>query len=131
MNEPTKEQMENFERAFSSGCSGCHRDCACGKIYFDAANSWDWGDGELDELRANPGATAVDYSIGGIVFDGVEYANACNCWEPKAKKIILWMDFHRREIVEWFNLEKKRKLAEAAEAPVVTDDEYRSPHPDL
>jgi hypothetical protein len=125
-----KGQMENLERAFSSGCAGCRGQCACGKVFYNPGGNWDWSEGELEALDQDPEATAVDYSVGGVVIDGVDYVNACMCWVPKAKKIIAWLDHHRHEIVEWYNLEKKRKLAEAKEAPVV-EDETRTPHPDL
>jgi len=109
----TKAQQENFERAFSTGGGGCRRECACGKEYFNPSGDWSWEDGELEKLRDDPNATAVEYAIGGILFQGREYANACTCWEPLAEKFIGFIDDHGREVAKYVNLEKARLVEEA------------------
>lgn len=112
-------KLEVFERAFSSHTSGCVRECRCGKTYYhDDEGGYSWEPGELERL-AKSGARALDYSPGGIVIDGVEFVNACDCWHPQAAQIISFVDANAHPIAEYLSLEKKRKQQEADAAPVV------------
>jgi hypothetical protein len=114
MKEVTPTQMEIFERAFSSKFSGCRRQCACGKeFYHDCAGAWDWNEGELEALRADPSATALDYTPGGVMIYGVEHCNACTCWLEKAQRIITWLEGNVPHITEYLRLKKEALEAEA------------------
>ncbi len=46
-----REKLDNFERAFHAGTSGCTRACNCGRVFYDVENSYDWEDGELERLE--------------------------------------------------------------------------------
>lgn len=114
-----KDQLENFERAFTSSMAGCVRTCECGRIFYDGANSYDWEEGELEKLEKNKKATCVEYSVGTIVLDGNEYCMDCDCWHKRAGAIIKFMDRYDHQIAEWLTLEKKRKQRIADNSPVV------------
>ena len=112
-------KLEIFERAFTGRLAGCRLRCHCGKTYFDSHNAcYDWERGELEALHAGAG-TACDYAPGTIEFEGRTYVNACTCWHNRAEKIAGFIDAHAHEIAEYLSLEKKRKQAEAADAPTV------------
>jgi hypothetical protein len=111
--------IEIFEEAFSSLCSGARRTCACGKTFYNGSGHWDWDDGEIEELEKN-GATPVDYSIGGVIFQGVEYANACTCWHPMATKAIGFIIQHDRQIADFLNKRRERTIAQANYVASVT-----------
>ncbi len=111
--------LDNFERAFSHTRTK-QWTCNCGRTYFDAGNTCnDWMEGELEGLFATPNAVAVQYAIDVIEFEGRQYANACECWKPRASRIIGWLEDNRDDIATFFRLEKERKLAEASRLAVV------------
>lgn len=113
--------FENFERAFRGRVSGCRRVCDCGVEYWDNYNGgYDWDEGELDALAADPNAKPLPHSVGVIEFEGRVFVDGCRCWHPRAKKLIEWIDAHASEIAEYLTLEKKRKQQDADNAPVVT-----------
>lgn len=113
-------ELENFERAFSSGSAGCRRTCNCGKEYFDNHNGgYDWEDGELEKLLASKNSIALDYAPGDIDFEGRYYVDACTCWHERAEHIMRFIDAHAHKIAEYLTLEKKRKQAQADYSPVV------------
>lgn len=115
----TQEQLTNFERAFTTNSGGCRRTCECGREFYNPDHTWTWEPGELDALADDPNANAVDYTVGEVVFEGKEYANPCDCWHPRARKIIVWLYYHGEGIAQFLSLEKKRLLDEAKAAPVV------------
>lgn len=119
-------QMENFIRAFSSGGNGCRFECKCGRLFYDTGNDdWDWVPGELEslyEMSKAGKATALDYSVGTIILEGVEYAADCECWRDRALKIMAWLDANIRAVAQWINLEKDRRQFEASQAPFVVLD---------
>jgi hypothetical protein len=110
--------MDNFEAAFATGRGGDHRVCHCGRIFWDSTGSG-WESGELDDLRTNPRATAMDRTVGTIYFDNCEYVDACTCWHPRAREIYRFIDAHAIQIAKYLNLEKRRKQAIADAAPTV------------
>lgn len=113
------EKLENFERAFSSGSSGCHYTCHCGKEFFDAANDgYDWAPGELESLMEGD-AIGIGHSVGEVRFEGKIFVDACDCWHERARKIMAFTDGHAHEIARYLTLEKQRKIIEADHAPVV------------
>lgn len=144
-----KEKLDNFERAFSLRTSGCRRECHCGSVFFDEGNTYDWDDGELEDLRQRAEATrngpaapvfepgymeepepkkerpvyAVDFSPGSLMFEGKEYVDACDCWHERAKHIMKFIDGHAHGIAEYLTREKRRKVQDAEmiarTAPVV------------
>lgn len=113
------DQLENFSRAFSSGSGGCVRTCECGRVFYDTQPGYTWEDGEFEALTANKNATALDYSVGTLCFEGKEYCMDCDCWHPRARRIIEWIESHGQSIAEFLTLEKKRKQADADQSPVV------------
>lgn len=113
-------KLESFEGSFRAGLSSCRVDCECGKIYFDDNDhSYTWEPGELEELRAGKGI-GVDFCVGILTLEGKEYADACDCWHPRAKQIMEFLDRHASFIAKYFELEKKRKAAEASAVPVIS-----------
>jgi hypothetical protein len=113
------EQLKNFEQAFTTSSTGCRRECLCGSVFYDSVGNYDWDEGEFEALEKNERATAVDYSVGTISFEGKEYCCDCDCWHERAKQIIRFLDGHAHKIAEWLTLEKKRKQEEADHSPVV------------
>lgn len=108
-------QFENFEKAWGTRSAGCYEYCACGRVFYDVENSYDWNEGEMDQLRANPNAFARSYGIERVNIDGVIYASDCDCWHEKATRIINWLDVNRYNLKEYFELERKRLLALAGD----------------
>jgi hypothetical protein len=104
--------LDNFDRAFSHIRTRSFK-CQCGKTYWDSVNLNDWDEGEREELAASPNCFGVAYAIDVIEFNGKEYANACECWKPKASQIIAWLEENRQEIATFFKLEKERIVSEA------------------
>ena len=113
------EKLENFERAFSDSTASCRWTCECGVTFFDGCQSYDWEDGELDKLRADPKAKQVDYAPGSISFEGRQYVDACDCWHKRALQIIRFIDGHAERIANYLRLEKERKQRDAEASPVV------------
>lgn len=116
------EKLENFERAFSNGMSGCRRTCDCGKEYYDGVNSYDWDEGELEGLEKDPAAIGLDHPCGDMGFEGREFVDACTCWHERAKQLMKFLDNHAYKIAEYLSLEKERKQSIADHAPTVRGD---------
>lgn len=120
--------IDSFERAFSH-TSTREFTCDCGKVYWDAHNSgYDWQEGEVEKLQADPNVHACGHAIGIIDIDGRQYADACNCWHPLASRIIRWLEANRDEVVAFLRMEKQRCVAEANQMATVEDESQRS-HP--
>jgi hypothetical protein len=115
----TAAKRENFERAFTSGGGGCRKTCECGKEFYNPDDSWDWDDGELDELYADPDAVSLPHTVGTLIVGGTEYVCDCDCWLPQAVKMMAWLDANAYQIAEYLSLERERKTAEAERAPLV------------
>jgi hypothetical protein len=113
-------KLNSFIDAFDSHGGSCHRNCECGRQFFDDYNGgYTWNDGELEALQANPEVTALQHSVGSILLEGREYVMDCDCWHARAERVIGWLDNHASEIAEYLSLEKKRKQKLADESPVV------------
>lgn len=91
----------------------------CGRVFYNPNGSWDWDDGELDRLAANPNATAKDWACGEVFIDGKTYAMDCTCWHERGLKILQWILAHDEEIAAFLTFEKARKQAEAKRSPIV------------
>ena len=112
--------MESFERAFDSRVSGCRRDCACGREFYDNYNSgYDWDEGELEALAKNPNATPLGYAVSSIEFEGTSYVFDCDCWRPRARRIIHFLMNHNVEIADFLRNEQKRLAHLAKHFPTV------------
>lgn len=112
--------FDSFERAFRGRVNGCRRTCACGIEYWDAHNTgYDWEEGEIEALRSDPNARALDYAVGLVEFEGRYYVDGCTCWHERAKRIASWLDAHAGAIAEYLSLERERKVRAADAAPVV------------
>lgn len=114
-----KLQQENFERAFSSGGSGCRGECACGREFYEDSDEWTWNDGELEGLRADKNATCVSYPVSFVVIQDGTYCADCDCWHEKAEKVIAFIFDHRQEIAQFLDLEKQRVQAIADSIPKI------------
>lgn len=113
-------KINNFEQAFDMQSGSCVETCACGKRFFDNGNDdYDWDEGELEELKSDPEAIPLDYSVNRIKFEGTEYVPDCDCWKERARKIIGFLDSHAHQIAKYLTLEKKRKQKIADAAAVV------------
>lgn len=111
--------IETFIQAFSTNSSGCVRECKCGRKFYDNQNAYDWEKGELEALQKDKFAKPLDYSAGTLFIAGVEYAIDCDCWYDKAKDLMGYLDKYAHCIAAYLNLEKERKLKEAAAMPEV------------
>ncbi len=116
----SKAKLENFEKAFTNNYSGCRRTCGCGREFWDGYNrGYSWEDGEIEALEKNPNATVLEHSVGTIEFEGREYVMDCDCWHPRAEKLMGFIDGHANEIAKYLTLEKQRKKSIADSAPIV------------
>lgn len=113
--------IDSFETAFLDSGAGAVRCCACGRIFYNPGNGWTWEDGEEERLAADPNATAVDYSVESLTFEGAQYVPECTCWQARARRIIAFIDAHAAQIVAYLKAEKARKLAEADDSPVLPE----------
>ncbi len=113
-------ELENFERAFSTNSSGIVRDCRCGTTFYKDDSMEHWEIGEFERLERNPKAKRVAWNVATLRFGGQEYVIDCPCWHEPAIKCIAWLNAHGPMVADWFALEKKRKLADAEKAPVIT-----------
>ncbi len=74
-----------FEKVFGSGGGGCYRKCVCGKIHFSLDTSYDWEEGELEELQKKEKLNPVKYVshdasyIGTINIGEKEIVFGCSC----------------------------------------------------
>lgn len=123
---PDSERVsEMFEDTFTSGCSHCVIECACGRTYFDDYNTYDWEEGELEELEAKAKAhpdkyVAVDYSVGTFTLFGVEFVCGCPCTCGKPREYESFILKHARKIAAYLNkkaegLKKTAKQIEVRE----------------
>lgn len=81
---------DEFYVAFTSHCSHCRTECACGKIFFDYHNSYDWEPGErgeLDGLVVAGLAVALDHAVGTIELGGVFIVPECDCAYSKRAQL--------------------------------------------
>lgn len=115
-----KSKMENFEDAFRTNHGSCRGKCVCGKEFYNQDGTWDWEPGELDALKA-AGATNLEYSVGFVEFEGKEYAMDCDCWHPRAKTLMGFLDSHAHQVAKYLNGEKKRATARADAMPTVAE----------
>lgn len=102
-----------FENAFRVGGAGACRECVCGKVFFDRDGDWDWEDGEQENLQNKENCFAMPYAIGGVLVDGLEYADACDCWHASALRICHWLEENAARVAEYFKEESQRKRAQA------------------
>lgn len=115
----SERMLESFERAFRGRTSGAVRVCACGKTFYNPDHSWTWEEGEIEALQ-KAGATSSNYAIGVIEFEGKEYADHCECWKDRARKLVGFLVSHDEAIAVFLSEEKKRKEAEARRSPTVS-----------
>jgi hypothetical protein len=108
-----------FEDGFRTRAAGAVRQCCCGRVFYNPGNGWDWDEGELDSLAANPNATSVEWACGEVRIDGVIYAQDCTCWHERGLTILKWVLGHDEEIAQFLTNVKAAKTAEANRAPVV------------
>lgn len=111
-------KLETFEEIWAAGAAGCVNTCHCGKTYYDRANSYDWEDGEFEELEADLSIIALEHAVTLLDLDGQLYVMDCECWHDKAERIMNWLDANAERIGNYFRLEKIRRIAEAENLPI-------------
>lgn len=114
----TSQEREIFEKSFRT-CGTSRMQCQCGKWYYNSTGGWDWDEGELEEYHADKQAIDVDYTIGRLVFDGQEYADACDCWEEAATRIYRWLIANRYAVTAFYPAVKQEMKADAEQFPIV------------
>lgn len=112
-------KLESFLEGFETSLGGCRRECVCGTTFYDAYGSWDWEEGEFEQLESDPATVATEHTVGTVWFEGKEYVTVCNCWHKRALEIMKWLDYHAGEIAKYLRAEKNRKQREATESPTV------------
>lgn len=118
MNEEIKKKIEIFEEAFRASSVSCRERCECGQQFYDGSdNSWDWNEGELEELQTN--ATCLNYGVELVNIEGGYYVRDCHCWHSRAIQIMHFLDAFDTKIAEYFKLEKSRKEDEAKRAVTI------------
>lgn len=115
------DDLETFERGFSTLSAGCRRTCVCGREFYNPGGGWDFEDGELEELENDPKATALEWAAGAIYLEGGEYAMDCDCWRERASIVVAWIKRHDREIASFLTEEKKKLTRAADQAPTVKE----------
>jgi hypothetical protein len=104
--------FETFEQSFRDNLSGCRASCVCGREFYNPGGGWDWSEGELEALAAQK-ATASEYAIGYVTFEGKTYVDHCDCWHERAKRIGNFVLDHREKIAEFLNKDRERLLKRA------------------
>lgn len=93
--------------------------CPCGKRFYNSNGSWTWEEGELEELQEDNDAIDLEWPVGYVEFEGVQYVVDCDCWKKRAEQVMNFLDGHRQQIIDYFKLEKERILKEANDIPDV------------
>ena len=101
-----------FFDAFSTGSSTSRGFCACGKEHFDFENSWDWEEGELEELqergeKKDDGVMGHDHSVSYVNIMGNEIVFGCDC--EIAQKYEAFINRHMTSIVKYIREIAKQK----------------------
>jgi len=122
-----KEDIEQFEEAFSMHTSGSVAECACGRVFWDSYNSgYYWENGERERLSESKTATSVPHSVERVVIDGIVYCMDCSCWHSKAERIIQWLRDNQTQVGQWYALEKRRLQFASNEVPIIEHCEVTS-----
>jgi hypothetical protein len=102
-----------FGEAFNSGCGGCLRVCACGRVHYDSSHDggWDWEDGERESLRENPDAIPHCGTVSSMCVCGEEIVYGCTC--DKAQRYESFIVNHQHQIVHYLRLRAKNLIDEA------------------
>ena len=113
---------ELFYEVFNSRVSGCYRQCACGIHHYDSVGSYDWDDGELENLNKKAleepyKYIAHDHSVGTIIIGSMEIVMDCTCdLGPKYERFILR---YQHQLAEYLNKRCEQLKAEADKIKVV------------
>jgi hypothetical protein len=101
-----------FEEAFSDHCAGPVKECACGRVCFDAVNDgYSWEPGELEGLFDSSAASpdryiSLPYACSGFEVGGAAYVMGCPCKAGRREED--WIIAHAEQIAKYLN-----SLAEA------------------
>jgi hypothetical protein len=71
------------------------------------------------EALEKSAATPLDWTVGFIFLEGKEYAEDCDCWHPRAKKVMAFLDGHAQAIADYLNGEKATAFAQSKAMPDV------------
>lgn len=109
---PLKESpSEEFERAFS-GSGSCRVECGfCGREEYNSNGGWDWEDGELEALEADPNATDVDYTPTYGYLNGKVYLHGCPCNQARRYEDFIWS--HRHGIADYLKARAELEMKDA------------------
>ncbi len=105
--------LDNFRDAFNPGFGSYYGQCACGREFYNPTGDWDVEESEWKLLEEDKEATALDWSVGHVEFEGTLYISDCDCWHKRAQAIMNFIDSHDSSIVAYLKKEKARKMAEA------------------
>ena len=103
-------KLDAWAKYCSLHSSGYRDQCDCGVQYYDSHGGWDWDEGELEALEADPTAKDV-WSIHRISFEGKEYIEACDCWHKRALAIIGFIESHASIIAGYLESERRASIA--------------------
>jgi hypothetical protein len=113
------EPSEEFLDAFREVSSGMIVECDfCGRVYFATQDSGDYGEGELENLRAQAEKEPdkyieVDYFTTRIIVDGKGYADGCKC--HKIRRYEDWIWANRGSIMKYLRARIEKRFKEAEE----------------
>lgn len=107
-----------FEMGFSDGFGGCRQTCHCGRECFDRCNSYDWEEGELENLeklsKTDPEHyIGLDYCCSLLTVDGKTFVLGCPC--NGARPYEDWIQRHEVKLAKYLN-RRSELLAQQAEA---------------
>lgn len=114
-----------FMDAFDSHSGSCRSSCECGRVHFDAAQQYDWEDGELEGLlkmaEQQPDRYIVhECGIGSYIVAGRHFVYGCQCQGGAAYEQFIIR--HAHAIADYLNKRAKGMLDEAQATKVVMPD---------
>ncbi len=120
----SKQCSELFEKAFASDCGGCVRTCACGITHFDGYNTWDWKEGELEELQQKAKEMPDEFvehdgSIGTIEIDNKQIVYDCVCNNARGYEDFILT--HATQLAEYLNRRAKMLREKADTIEVIKE----------
>lgn len=123
MKKPPQTCSDAFEEAFADGVGGCRHTCECGRECFDDANSYDWQEGEIEELRKNAIAhpdkyVNLPYSCSLLTVSGRTFVLGCPC--NGARPYEDWIRRHAEKLAA-FLVKIRQERLDYAEALKVAD----------
>lgn len=89
--------------------------------FYNSDGGWDFDEGELDKLHADPNAKDLDYAVPFVEFEGTVYVADCTCWHERAERILAFLDDHAIQVANYLMAERQRKIKEASRVPLIKE----------